>query len=110
MPDFGQQLMRVLVFFDLPTVSKIDKRRYVQFRRFLIQDGYDMLQWSVYSRICNGMDNANKRIARLAENAPRKGSVRSICITNRQFAHMRHWTGGPTAAEKALKPQQLVMI
>ena len=54
---------------------KIDKRRYVQFRQFLIQDGYDMLQWSVYSRICNGMDNANKRIARLAENAPKKGSA-----------------------------------
>lgn len=110
MPDCGQRLMRILVFFDLPTTTKADKRRYVLFRRFLLQDGYDMLQWSVYTRICNGMDNADKHILRLAQNIPRKGSIRSLCITDRQYAHMRQWSGKLTASEKALKPQQLILI
>ncbi|MEY4590157.1 MAG: CRISPR-associated endonuclease Cas2, partial [Pseudomonadota bacterium] len=36
--------MRIMVFFDLPTLTKADKRAYTLFRRFLVQDGYDMLQ------------------------------------------------------------------
>jgi CRISPR-associated protein Cas2 len=45
------RFMRILVFFDLPVVSKEDRKVYGQFRKFLIQDGYDMLQFSVYCRI-----------------------------------------------------------
>lgn len=47
--------MRVIVFFDLPTVTKKDKKIAAEFRKFLLQDGYYMLQWSVYSRVCKGM-------------------------------------------------------
>jgi len=50
------QFMRLIVFFALPTRIKEDKRAYVLFRRILINDGYDMLQWSVYGRIVNGLD------------------------------------------------------
>ena len=48
--------MRLLVFFDLPMVTKTEKRAYTLFRRFLLNDGYDMLQYSVYGRIVNGAD------------------------------------------------------
>ena len=48
--------MRLIVFFDLPMVTKTEKRAYVQFRRFLLNDGYDMVQFSVYGRILNGND------------------------------------------------------
>lgn len=64
--------MRILVFFDLPTITKADKRAYTLFRRFLLQDGYDMLQWSVYSRIVNGEDDAKKHQQRLVKNLPKK--------------------------------------
>ena len=48
--------MRMMVFFDLPTVTKTDKRAYTLFRRFLLNDGYDMIQFSIYGRILNGTD------------------------------------------------------
>lgn len=51
-----RRFMRLIVFFDLPMVTKAEKRAYVQFRRFLLNDGYDMIQWSVYGRILNGTD------------------------------------------------------
>lgn len=57
--------MRLLVFFDLPVVKKEDRKEYQNFRRFLLNDGYIMLQYSVYSRICNGIDGTNKHISRL---------------------------------------------
>ena len=45
--------MRLLVFFDLPVVKREDRKEYQVFRRFLLNDGYTMIQYSVYSRICN---------------------------------------------------------
>ena len=65
--------MRIIVFFDLPVVTKRDKKIYAQFRKFLIKDGYDMIQFSVYSRICNGEDGARKHYSRLRDNLPKKG-------------------------------------
>ena len=52
--------MRMLVFFDLPVVTKTHRRAYTVFRRFLLNDGYDMIQFSVYGRILNGNDAAEK--------------------------------------------------
>lgn len=48
--------MRLLVFFDLPVKTKAERRSYVLFRRFLLRDGYDMIQFSVYGRILFGRD------------------------------------------------------
>jgi len=57
--------MRMLVFFDLPVVTKSERRAYTVFRRFLLNDGYDMIQFSVYGRILNGGDAADKHMKRL---------------------------------------------
>ena len=32
--------MRVIVFFDLPTLSAEDRREYTKFRKFLIKGGF----------------------------------------------------------------------
>ena len=47
------KFMRIVVFFDLPVVTAKEKKAAAKFRKFLIKDGYNMMQWSVYSRICN---------------------------------------------------------
>ena len=62
--------MRLLVFFDLPVVTRAERRAYTVFRRFLINDGYDMIQFSVYGRILNGSDAEQKHIKRLIDNLP----------------------------------------
>ena len=83
--------MRILVFFDLPTLTKADKRAYTLFRRFLLQDGYDMLQWSVYSRIVNGEDDVKKHQKKLVANLPKKGSIRcKRLIIHTQLHNPRH--------------------
>ena len=51
------KFMRIVVFFDLPVVTAKEKKAATKFRKFLIKDGYNMMQWSVYSRICNGTDS-----------------------------------------------------
>lgn len=48
--------MRMIVFFDLPVKEKTAQKAAAKFRNFLIKDGYLMIQYSVYSRVCNGYD------------------------------------------------------
>lgn len=95
------RFMRILVLFDLPVVSKEDRRHYQQFRKFLIQDGYDMLQFSVYSRIVNGEDAVDKHLKRLEKNAPTKGSIRFLQITERQYAAMKFLAGSETLRRRS---------
>src|SRR5574337_117566 len=80
-----RRFMRMLVFFDLPVVTKTDRRAYTVFRRFLLNDGYDMIQFSVYGRILNGDDAAEKHMQRLLNNLPPEGSVRVLTVTEKQF-------------------------
>ena len=102
--------MRLMVFFDLPTVTKADKRAYTVFRRFLLQDGYDMLQWSVYARIVNGMDDVLKHQQRLSANLPKKGSVRCMKVSEKQYAGMEILVGTQTAQEETVSMHQLLLL
>lgn len=77
--------MRLLVLFDLPTGSAAQRRSYSEFRKFLIQDGYRMEQFSVYSRIVIGRDTLDKHVARLKDSLPTAGSVTVFVFTEKQY-------------------------
>jgi CRISPR-associated protein Cas2 len=102
--------MRLVVFFDLPSVTKAEKRAYVQFRRFLLNDGYDMVQWSVYGRILNGKDAETKHLARLTDNLPPAGSVRCMTVTEKQYAGIRLLVGMPLFQEKKVAASQMLLF
>jgi CRISPR-associated protein Cas2 len=102
--------MRMLVFFDLPVATKADRRAYTIFRRFLINDGYDMIQFSVYGRILNGNDALEKHYKRLVNNLPPEGSVRCLSVTEKQFASMKLLVGLPLFQEKAVKTNQMLLF
>lgn len=105
-----RRYMRLLVFFDLPVTSRSERRAYTVFRRFLLNDGYDMIQFSVYGRILNGNDAANKHLKRLVDNLPPAGSVRSLTLTEKQFASMKLLVGIPLFQEKTVKSEQLLLF
>ena len=102
--------MRLVVLFDLPVKAKADRKAYARFRKFLIKDGYDMLQFSVYARICNGQDALNKHEARLREHGPGKGSVRYFQLTEKQFADMRVLVGVRKTKEDPRFTKQLSLF
>ena len=92
--------MRIFVIFDLPTHTKTDKRNYTKFRKFLLSDGYQMLQFSVYCRIVNGQEGVDKHIARIKAYIPPEGNVRLFKVTEKQFADMMFLVGTPSKTEK----------
>ncbi|PID33530.1 CRISPR-associated endonuclease Cas2 [Candidatus Saccharibacteria bacterium] len=104
------KLMRVAVMFDLPTNTKSERRAATQFRKFLLNDGFDMLQYSVYTRLCPNRDVAQKHLLRVKRNAPNVGSVRVLYITEHQFTNMQILTGDKTVQEKAIPTKQLAFF
>ncbi|MDH2917805.1 MAG: CRISPR-associated endonuclease Cas2 [Gallionella sp.] len=110
MSEETRRFMRLLVLFDLPVVSKADRRAYTLFRRFLLNDGYDMIQFSIYGRIVNGNDALDKHMKRLVNNLPPDGSVRCLSVTEKQYASMKLLVGLPLFQEKALKVNQMLLF
>jgi len=102
--------MRILVFFDLPVVTRADRRAYTLFRRFLINDGYDMLQFSIYARILNGRDAEEKHFQRLSANLPPEGSIRVLTVTEKQYARMKLLVGLPLFQEKKVDSKQMLLF
>lgn len=94
--------MRVIVFFDLPVSNNKEKKAYRVFRRFLIKNGHIMIQYSVYSKILNNRDAAENHIVMIRKNAPKKGHLRLMMVTEKQYASMRIILGGKTYSEQKL--------
>jgi CRISPR-associated protein Cas2 len=105
----GERFMRMIVFFDLPTTSKQNRKHATQFRNNLLKEGYYMMQWSVYSRICKGMAQVEKHAQRLKGLIPPSGSIRLMTVTEKQFADMAILAGGSKKQEK-IGAKQLVLF
>lgn len=104
------KIMRIVVMFDLPTQTKEQKDSYIKFRRNLIQNGYVMLQYSVYTKICNGHDSAERWINKINDCLPKEGQVRVIVVTNKQFEQMYHMAGEKTEQEININSEQITFL
>ena len=85
--------MWVLVMFDLPTDTKNARRQYAQFRKFLLEDGFQMMQYSIYLRHSPSQENADVHTKRVRNQLPPDGEVRVITITDKQFEKMEVFLG-----------------
>lgn len=101
------RFMRLLIFFDLPVKTKSERRQATQFRNFLIKDGFYMIQFSLYGRICNTIESAELHKDRVSLQVPKVGSVRAMIVTERQYANMSVLTGQIKKKEKKINSQQL---
>lgn len=85
--------MRVIVFFDLPVETDTDRRNYRKFRKFLIKDGFLMLQESVYAKLAFNFTQVEQIISAVKKEKPEKGSVQILSVTEKQFSKMEHISG-----------------
>jgi len=89
MNRFSQyRTMWILVFFDLPTDSKKERKMSAEFRKRLLIDGFTMFQFSIYIRHCASRENADVHIKRVKNMLPEKGHIGILCITDKQFGNM----------------------
>lgn len=85
--------MRILVMFDLPTISLDDKREYRKFRKFLVEKGFLMLQESVYCKLVLNQTVANSVVNSVRQHKPSSGIVQMLVITEKQYSKMEYVVG-----------------
>ena len=89
----GLNSMWIIVLFDLPTDSKEARKQYSVFRKQLLNDGFRMMQYSVYIRHSASEENAQVHMKRVKLALPPHGEVRIVKITDKQFARIEVFYG-----------------
>ena len=102
--------MRLILFFDLPMVTNSDKKTYTSFRKYLIKNGYMMIQFSVYCKIFNNRDATTNHINILRKNIPSKGYIRLMLVTEKQYNNSIIVIGGKSNQEKILTIDPLILL
>ena len=91
----------LIVAFDLPVVAKKQRKQATDFRKFLLDDGYQMMQFSVYARACVSFARQETHLDRLKKNLPPEGSVRAIFVTRAQWERSHVIQGSPASQMEA---------
>ena len=89
----GLNTVWVIVMFDLPTDTPQARKQYTVFRKRLLNDGFVMMQYSVYMRHSASDENAQVHAKRIKSHLPPDGEVRIIKITDKQFSRIEVFYG-----------------
>jgi len=98
----------LVVAFDLPVGTKEQRKRATDFRNFLLDDGYQMIQFSVYARSCVTFARQETHLSRVKQNLPEEGSVRAVFVTRAQWERSFVIQGSPASETEAEEmPEQI---
>lgn len=75
----------ILTMFDLPVITKEERKVATAFRKFLLDNGYMMINFSVYARPCVNWEKMRKHAQRLETVVPSGGNIRVFFITDKQW-------------------------
>ena len=100
--------MWLIVMFDLPVLTKIQRKEATKFRNILLDNGFEMAQFSVYFRFCASKEAADKYQPRIENFLPAGGKVQIIMITDKQYEKMI--TYNKTKKSTPKKREQLILL
>ena len=98
--------MRLLIMFDLPMNTKSEQREYREFRQFLLENGFLMLQYSIYTNQTMA-DNYIKKIEKVL---PSDGAIRGLIITEKQYEKMKIFLGQKSKVESIITDKKLIVF
>ena len=101
--------MWLFTMFDVPVKTRIDRRRYARFRKYLLAEGFMQLQYSVYARYFESEEASTACRRRVSEQVPERGRVRILHVTERQFAKMSVFFGKRAEIPEE-PPEQLLLF
>lgn len=105
------RLMWVVAVFDLPTQTKVQRKRYAGFRKLLLHNGFSMMQFSVYVRNVPTIQQAQAMVRRLGPQTPPQGKCAFMLITDKQYGLTKNFYGPIVRQEKIPKKyDQLILF
>ncbi len=102
------ELMWMLVLFDLPVIEKKERKDATKFRKFLLDNGFAMIQYSIYTRLFSGKDACEKYYRLIKDNLPAEGKVDILTITDKQYGNIISYNSGEKEEKK--QPEQLLLF
>lgn len=91
--------MWLICAFDLPTDTKLARRRYTQYRKILLAQGFEHLQHSVYCRHFPNFEQAKNSAKRMGTETPDDGKVDFLFLTDKQLGLTLSFLGPKTRDE-----------
>lgn len=79
--------------FDLPMITIEQKREYRRFRKWLIKDGFIMMQFSVYSKIVLNENSVKLLENRIEEQKVKDGTIQLVVLTEKQYSEIKFVQG-----------------
>lgn len=104
------EFMRLVLFFDLPMTTKKEVKVYTKFRKYLIQNGYMMMQFSVYCKIFPNREAAVKHVNKLRKNVPKEGQIRLLMVTEKQYSKIEIIVGGKSNQEEIVTAESFLKL
>ncbi|RMC42568.1 CRISPR-associated endonuclease Cas2 [Lactobacillus sp. ESL0233] len=98
-----------MIMFDLPTETAQQRKEYRQFRKKLINEGFLMIQYSVYVRVCVTRQTAQFLEKRVKKFLPKGGIVQSLMITEKQYNDMHFLVGKPIEDVRNLSDRTVIL-
>ena len=89
----GYRLMWIFVMFDLPVGSRAEMHAATKFRQFLLDEGFEKSQFSVYARFCNGKEQFEAYMRRIESHLPEQGEIHILTFTDRQYENIVRFSG-----------------
>ena len=105
----GYRMMWLYVMFDLPVGTQAERKAATKFRNFLLDQGFEMAQFSVYLRFAESKEAVETHIDRVRSALPEKGKVHIVTITDKQYENARIFTGA-NRERRGKNPDQLVLF
>lgn len=84
----GYRLVWVITFFDLPVLTKRQRKAAADYRKYLLKRGYQMAQLSVYFKYCYDKEQGDRVIRDVSASVPGEGKVDSLMITDKQYSNI----------------------
>ena len=97
------------MLFDLPVLTKKERRDATKFRKFLLDQGFDMCQLSVYMRFCSGKEQTQAYTRRVQSALPPAGKVQIVYFTDKQYENIVSFDG-PQRQPANKNPEQLTLF
>lgn len=95
--------------FDLPVETKAQARAATKFREFLLDEGFEKSQFSVYARFCNGKEQFEAYMRRIEARLPDRGDIHVLTFTDRQYENIVRFSGQRRKKQQK-NPDQLALF
>lgn len=105
----GYRLMWIFVMFDLPVTTREQARSATKFREFLLDEGFEKSQFSVYARFCNGKEQFETYMRRIESHLPDRGDIHVLSFTDRQYENIVRFSGQRRRRQRK-NPDQLALF